>query len=543
LDGNTSWAEPFVLHTTVEPVGFVVRLPAENTVTFSGLSALTFDYILGDAICAGTASGRFTAAFPAHHSLVGELPSDGVMLVSGKPVTPDWCELAGRDDLRLFGCQRGDFWALHVGTATQPRADVLDGLLGIDMDMLLADRSRFAGTPDLGLCLDPADERLLRKSVSVMKVNCHSACGTIPRRWTTPDRWPHRHMWLWDSAFHAVGMSTVNVSMAQDAILAMAEQGLADGMLPHTIMADGEHSAITQPPVLAWAALRVLDAGGSAVWAAECLPHLVRYLDWMRLNRDRNGNGIPEWHIEGRPLCRCGECGLDNSSVYDGAVLLDAPDFGGFLCNDYACTAEIAERLDDSETAKVCRDAAELTADAVRTQLWCADDGFFYHRAFDGEFVRTKTVAGFIPLFAGIASREQAQQLALLIEDPGTFGAPFPVPSESLDSGTFCKDMWRGPSWMNLSYLVVLGLRRYGFNAVADRLRRRILDGISRWYERTGCLWEYYDSLDLTSPAGLDRKQRLIRGQGIAPISDYHWTAAVTAALLLEPNDGRGKGA
>jgi hypothetical protein len=34
-----------------------------------------------------------------------------------------------------------------------------------------------------------------------------------------------------------------------------------------------------------------------------------------------------------------------------------------------------------------------------------------------------------------------------------------------------------------------------------------------------------------------DRKRRLSTGKGIAPISDYHWTAALTAAWLLEePN-------
>jgi len=49
-----------------------------------------------------------------------------------------------------------------------------------------------------------------------------------------------------------------------------------------------------------------------------------------------------------------------------------------------------------------------------------------------------------------------------------------------------------------------------------------------------GCLFEFYDSLGVTSPRGLDRKQRLISGRGMAPISDYHWTAALTAALTLD---------
>ena len=90
-----------------------------------------------------------------------------------------------------------------------------------------------------------------------------------------------------------------------------------------------------------------------------------------------------------------------------------------------------------------------------------------------------------------------------------------------------------GPAWMNTNYLVYGGLRRYGFDEEADRLREQSLAAVRRWYEQEGCLFEFYDALDLTCPRDLDRKQRLSLGTGIAPISDYHWTAAITAAWLL----------
>jgi glycogen debranching enzyme len=380
----------------------------------------------------------------------------------------------------------------------------------------------------------PEQERLLRKAVSVMKVNVCSATGTIQRRWSTPDRWPHRHLWLWDSAFHAVGMAPLDTALAQDEVLAVLEAGREDGMVPHMIQADGRCSQITQPPLLAWAALHVLEQGGDLHWARQCAPLLQRYLDWDRSHRDRNHNHLPEWHIEGDPRCRCGESGLDNSSVYDRAVLLDAPDFAAFLFNDYQCLAEIAERLGDVERAERCRAAAAPIAWAVERELWQESEGLYFHRDHQGALVPVKTVAGFMPLFAGIPTAARAARLAKHLCDPTTFGAPAQVPSEALDSGTFCKDMWRGPAWMNLSYLIVLGLRRYGLCAEAEALKDNLLATVQYWYGREGCLFEFYDSLGLTSPRDLDRKQRLTTGTGIAPIADYHWTAAVTAALLLE---------
>jgi glycogen debranching enzyme len=404
--------------------------------------------------------------------------------------------------------------------------------LSADLDQAISDRAAFVRNIPVPDGLTAGQTRLLRKAAAVMKVNTHAPNGTIGRRWSTPDRWPHEHMWLWDSAFHAVGMACLDPSLAQDVLLAMLEQTDEDGFLPHMVKADGSHSSITQPPILAWATLEVLNRSGDVGWAAECLPHLPACLAWVRRNRDRNDNGIPEWHIEGSPLCRSGESGQDNSSAYDAAVLLDAPDFAAYLCNDYRCLGEIAERLGDASLARESRAVADSITEAANAVLWCEEDAIYKHRDFDGGFVRPKAAAGLLPLLAGIPDGARAEALREHLRDPHTFGAPFPVPSEALDSGTFCKDMWRGPTWININVLIWLGLRRCGFADDAARLREKTLGEVQRWYEATGCLWEYYDALGVTPPGDLDRKQRLISGQGISPISDYHWTAAMTVLLL-----------
>jgi len=341
-------------------------------------------------------------------------------------------------------------------------------------------------------------------------------------------------MWLWDSAFHAVGMVHCAPEAAKDFILAMLEHTEADGRLAHMVEASGKRSQVTQPPVLAWATLYVLDRTGDKAWAEACLPHLRAYLDWDWEHRDRNGNHIPEWKILDDTLCRCGESGADNSSVYDRAVLLDAPDFAGYLCNDYRCLAEIAERLGEPAQAAECRARAQRISDAVNAVLWCESAGFYMHRDFQGRFVRAKTVAGFMPLLAGIPSRDRADALRRHLANPATFGAPFPAPSEALDSGTFCKDMWRGPTWVNMNFLLFIGLLRYGFSEEAAMVREKTVAEVQRRYEQTGSIWEYYDALGATPPGDLDRKQRLISGNGIAPISDYHFTAALVAAFLWD---------
>ncbi|MCF7837446.1 MAG: hypothetical protein K9N49_02355 [Candidatus Marinimicrobia bacterium] len=521
VDGRTSWFEPFVLHTDVAPGHLRVKLPTEVAIEFPGLDHLRCECLTGDAIVAG----RYRAAFADDRTLAGTLPA-GAQMRAGQAAVGQPAVIATAGEAVLWaGCEAGR-WIIARRKPGEPLGAVAD------VDQLVADRTAYLRGLTLPDGLSAAERRLLRKAISVGKVNVEAPVGCIKRRWTTPDRYPHRHMWLWDSAFHAIGMGYYDLPLAQDAVLAMLEHVEDNGWLPLTVQPGGQAANRTQPPILAWAALALLNQGADPAWVDACRPYLFRYLEWDRLNRDANGNGIPEWAIQDAPLCRCGESGLDNSPVYDGAVPLDAPDFGAFLAHDYACLAEMARRSGDESQAATCEQHAGAIGAKVRELLWWPERELFFHRDFQGRFVDCEAVSGFVPLFAGIASPEQAAALGRHLDNPATFGAPVPVPTVSLRSGTFSKDMWRGPSWANLSYLVYLGLRRYGDRERAARLRTALLDTIGTWYATTGCLWEYYDALGLTPPIELDRKQRISTGLGITPISDYHWTAAVTVALL-----------
>jgi glycogen debranching enzyme len=530
VDGFTDYTRPLVLHTGATPGSFTVKLPAAVDITVADAPGLEFSLVLGDCLEAGA----YRTAFLDCHTLAGELPPGASVQADGIPVSAQPRRLVAGMGLELWMAAQGSRWTL---VATDEGASPQQGIeraLAADLNQAIAQRSAFVRGLQMPAGLDAGRERLLRKATSVIKVNVEAPCGRIRRRWTTPDRWPHRHMWLWDSGFHAIGLAKVAPELAPDALLAMLEQVQPDGMLPHMIPADAPPSKITQPPVLAWAALRVLEATGDRQWAGECLPLLERYLDWMRLNRDRNGNGVPEWFIEGEVLCRCGESGLDNSPRFDRAVLLDATDFASLLANDWNALATLAAYCGQKDVAsRAGQHVADLAA-ATNAVLWCEEVGLYLDRDFEGHFSDVKAVTTFFPLLAGIPDPRQAEALRRHLADATTFAAPLPVPSTSLDSGRYCKDMWRGPTWINCNYVVICGLRRYGFTEEADRLKEQTLAAVQRWYESEGCLYEYYDSLGVTAPHALDRKQRLISGKGMAPISDYHWTAALTAALLLE---------
>jgi glycogen debranching enzyme len=513
-------------------------LPSEATISFDPAPADPFEQVTGDAIATRPVNAQgYLCAFLDSTRLAGQLPPQTRMLVDGSPVDAPLQQVARGRGCVAWAVRSDRRWGLIVTEGSAPDAAWREAVLNVDLPDLVEQRNQFLRQITSQIALPKTQARLLAKALSVMKVNYESPQGIFNCRWTTPDRWPHRFMWLWDSAFHAVAMSLFATDLAQEALRAVLDQVREDGLLVHMHGPEGPRSEISQPPILGWALWILAERGADKDWLADCLDPLWRHLEWMRTQRDRNGNDVPEWFIEGDPFCRCGECGLDNSPRFDRALLLDAVDFGSWLSHDYRCVSDLAGRLGRSDIARAAGEHAHRIGQATNMCCWSADQEFYFDRDHEGSLSPVKAVTGFMPLFAGIATTDQAQAVARHLRNPATFGPALPVPTVSVDSGTFCKDMWRGPVWMNLNYHVYLGLKRYRLDEEAEGLRQTMLEAIGHWYQKEGCLFEFYDALDVTSPRELDRKQRLARGKGMAPISDYHWTAVVTAALLAERVD------
>ena len=74
--------------------------------------------------------------------------------------------------------------------------------------------------------------------------------------------------------------------------------------------------------------------------------------------------------------------------------------------------AFIAGKLGNTEDGENFKKRAAALAQAVNTILWDEKDGFYYDRnEKTGESIRIKSIAGFLPLWAGIATPERAKRL------------------------------------------------------------------------------------------------------------------------------------
>lgn len=533
LDGPTDFERGIVARTAKDGRAAVeVMLPERAFLVFDEAAPVEAD-LTGDTLRVSTGSGESRLVFAdAHHLLVDgpcrvEGPGGGPMPEALRVARSGGRALVGSVDAfdeSWLGADAGRLW------------DERRAWLAAAQARLAADAGGRQGAGSGGdgpgsAARAPRGAATLRKVLSVMKTQVCTPEGVLRHRWTTPDRWPHRKIWLWDSGFHAAGWRHVDPALAREMLAAVVDTQRPDGRIPISTDPFGrEIGEFTQPPVLALAVSLVDEAARDDAWLASVYEPLVRYVEWDLANRDSDGAGLVEWAIEGDPGCRSGESGADNSSRFDSATQLDAPDFNALLAHELEHLAVFADRLGRADDAARFRERHHALCARMNERLWDEEAGVYMDAlAASGERTGVLSAAGFLPLVCGAPSPEQAARLAAHLRDPATFGRPLPIPTiVANEHGAYSKDMWRGPAWVNVNWLVARGLRRYGYEAEAARLVDRTMTVIEEQYAKHGCIFEYYDDEDVVDPPELLRKGSCNPDEWIhQSIHDYGWSATL----------------
>ena len=534
LDGETSRNDDFVGMLMDEPI--TIRFHFESTVTLKLPldKNAEFNAVTGDIL-----DGRdFLVAFADRHTIVGRAPVMPIVFTENQSET-ERCE----NEVKVVTDFGGKFY-LYVEKKSESyyftfSYGVENKTVWADekLDALRAKRLEyFANMPK---CPVEKYQKLYTKCLSINKENVYSPEGVIKCRWTTPDRVPHRFMWIWDSVFHAMAFAEYNVEMAKDSIRAVLGMVKEDGFLAHMMSPNGFLSEVTQPQVLAWGVWYVYQKSGDKSFLVESAHKIDKFLRWTMRARDKNSNGLLEWLTEPDYLeCKCGESGLDNSPRFDFDIEMDAIDFSIWLCNDAHYLSLIYAEIGDSENAEYFKGVHESVKNKINENMWCEEDGLYYDVLFNGDFTRVATPASFWPMLAGICSKEQADKMVKVLLDENRFWTKMPVPSMPKDSEFYDIDMWRGCSWLNINYFIYLGLVRYGYTDVAEELRKRTLDTVYKWYEKTGNVFEFYDADDEVCPLHLKRKgeqpPKPDYREHVHSITDFNWSSCFTQLFIFK---------
>jgi alpha,alpha-trehalase len=151
-------------------------------------------------------------------------------------------------------------------------------------------------------------------------------------------------------------------------------------------------------------------------------------------------------------------------------------------------TAEIVETLGRPEDAEKWKAKARERAERINRLMWDAGRGMYFDYDFTRKRVREYPfLTTFYPMWVGIASKEQARAL---VANLGLFERPGGLQTSTKQTGY----QWDAPfGWAPLEWIAVQALRRYGYNAEADRIAGKFLGLVRDEYEKHGTIVEKYD--------------------------------------------------
>jgi hypothetical protein len=234
-----------------------------------------------------------------------------------------------------------------------------------------------------------------------------------------PDTWEYPWFASWDLAFHCVALAHVDPAFAKHQLLLLTREWYQhpNGQLPAYEWDFGD----ANPPVHAWAAMRVFETDGSRdlLFLERIFHKLVINFTWWVNREDNEGDNV----FEG------GFLGLDNigpfnrSAPLPGGGTLEQSDGTAWMAMYCLNLLEIAITLAAHDEAyedmavKFLEHFTLIAAALTDAGLWDDEDGFFYDtiRRPDGvvERVKVRSMVGLIPLVA-----------LTVIEDPEVRGLP-----------------------------------------------------------------------------------------------------------------------
>ena len=155
---------------------------------------------------------------------------------------------------------------------------------------------------------------------------------------------------------------------------------------------------------------------------------------------------------------------------------------------------QISVKIGKESEAKTWRARAEKRKSRMQQYLWDGGRGFFFDYDFaGGKKSGYRYLTTYYPLWAGLATPEQAAAVA---KNLPVFEQPGGLAMSPENSGA----QWDYPyGWAPVELLAIQGLRRYGYNAEADRLSYKFLSTVIENFQRDGTIREKYNVVTRSS--------------------------------------------
>jgi len=160
--------------------------------------------------------------------------------------------------------------------------------------------------------------------------------------------------------------------------------------------------------------------------------------------------------------------------------------------------AEAYRKLFQLPLAKYYENKANKRRETINAYLWDDELGYYFDwHAPSGTRTDAWTLAGAFPLYCGVATTEQAGRVAEVLKEQ------FLKPGGVVTTLRNTPQQWDWPNgWAPLQWTTIVGLRRYGFDELADTIKQRWLATGEALFANEHKFVEKYNVVDPTARGG-----------------------------------------
>ncbi|URC11601.1 trehalase family glycosidase [Flavobacterium sp. B183] len=343
--------------------------------------------------------------------------------------------------------------------------------------------------------------------------------------------------WAWDSWKHAVAVANYNSELAKDQMRALFDYQEPNGFIPDCIyrnnLLEENNYRNTKAPLAAWAIWKIYEKSKDVNFIKEFYPKLKLYHNWWYKERDHDQDGLCEFgSTDGTVIAAKWESGMDNAVRFDDSKILkngekafsldqESVDLNSFLYAEKNYLQKMAEVLKLTEESKKWKGESTALKVKIQNQFWDAATGWFYDTTIDGKtLIKAMGCEGYLPVWAEVATAEQAQLAKQNMLDTASLNTFVPLPTLAANHPKFKPDngYWRGPVWLDQSYFGINGLEKYGYVKEANELAHKLIYNAEGVLDKGTSIRENYQP---------------ITGRGLEAYN-FSWSASHYLMLLLE---------
>ena len=318
-------------------------------------------------------------------------------------------------------------------------------------------------------------------------------------------------VWYNDQTYAALLSGLFDMDIARENLAAAFAGVTPQGNVACIVTSNDAWVDRTQPPLGSLVLWDLYQRSGERSIVEASYDVVARAHRWWWDNRDPDRRGmiscgtsdVGESLYKGTAFGARNETGMDNSATHDEAVYdpntrsLSTFDLGlnCVVALDAEMLAKLAAVLGKTVEVEEFEAIAAGLRQRISEELWDDKRRIFANRQRSGAFVKSLSPTSFYPLLCGAASDEQARHLMVHLQDNSLFAGEFGLPNATRNDPAYAENVyWRGRIWPNVNYLVWLGLKRYGLEPQAQRLRAQSQELFLKSWEGKRIAAENYNS-------------------------------------------------